>query len=66
MWEFTPKCRLKSTASGTKVPKTTPRKKTLLACTQGLANTSLPFGLDLPHGHQKQEKPSKFGTFSLS
>ena len=41
-------------------------KETLLPRTQGLANTGVPLGLDLPHGHQKHEKPSKFGTFSLS
>jgi hypothetical protein len=64
-WEFAPKYRLKSTANGTKVPKTTPMKETLLPCTQGLANTGVPFGLDLPHGPQKHKKPSKFGTFSL-
>ena len=62
-WEFAPKHLLKSTANGTKAPKTTPMKETLLPCTQGLANTGVPFGLDLPHGPQKYKKTSKFNTF---
>jgi hypothetical protein len=47
------------------VPKTTPMKETLPPCTQGLANTGVPFGLDLPHGPQKHRKPPKlyFSTF---
>ena len=53
--QFTPKYGLKSTASGTKVPKTTPMKETLPPCPQGLANTGVPFGLDLPHGPQNTE-----------
>jgi hypothetical protein len=61
--QFTPKNRLKSTASGTKVPKTTPMKETLLPCTQGLANTGAPFGLDLPRGPQKHKKPPKLALF---
>jgi len=64
-WEFAPKYRLKSTANGTKVPITTPMKETLLPFTQGLANTGVAFGLELPHGHQKHKKTSKFDTFSL-
>jgi hypothetical protein len=47
---ISPKHVLKSTANGAKVPKTTPMKETLIPCTQGLANTGVPFGLDLPHG----------------
>ena len=65
-WEFAPKYLLKSTANGTKVPKTIPMKETLLPCTQGLANTGAPFGLDLPHGPQKHKKNSKFDTFLTS
>jgi hypothetical protein len=38
-------------------------KETLLPCTQGLANTGVPFGLDLPHGLQKHKKTSKFALF---
>ena len=40
-------------------------KETLVPCTQGLANTGVPFGLDLPHGLQKHKKTSKFALFSL-
>jgi hypothetical protein len=64
-WVFAPKCMLKSTASGTKVPKTTPMKETLLPCTKGLANTGFTFGLDLPHGPQKHRKPPKLGLFNI-
>jgi hypothetical protein len=45
------------------VPKTTPMKETLPPCTQGLANTGVPFGLDLPHGPQKHRKPPKLVLF---
>jgi hypothetical protein len=62
-WEFAPKCGLKSTANGTKVPKTTPMKETLLPGTQGLANTGVAFSLDLPHGPQKHRKPPKLVFF---
>jgi len=65
-WELAPKYRLKSTANGTKVPKTTPMKETLLPGTQGLANTGVAFSLELHHGHHKYKKTSKFDTFSLS
>ena len=58
-WEFAPKYRLKSTANGTKVPKTTPMKETLLPCTLVLAKTGALFSLDLPRGPKKQKKPSK-------
>ena len=64
-WEFAPKYQLKRTANAAFVAKTTPTKKTLLPCTQGLANTGVPFGLDLPHVPQKCKKTSKFGTFPL-
>ena len=65
-WEFAPKhVLLQSTANGTKVPKTTPMEETLLPCTLGLANTDVPFGLDLPHVPQKHKKTSKFGLFLL-
>jgi hypothetical protein len=64
-WQFTPKYRLKSTAHGTKLPKTTPMKETLLPCTQGLANAGVLFGLDLPHGPQKQKKPAKLVLFHI-
>ena len=40
-------------------------KETLLPCNQGLGNTGVPFGLDLPHVPQKYKKTSKFGTFPL-
>jgi hypothetical protein len=40
-------------------------KETLIPCTQGLENTGVPFGLDLPHGPQKHKKTSKFGNFLL-
>ena len=65
-WELAPKYRLKSTANGTKVPKTTPMKETLLPGTQGLANTGVAFSLELHHGHHKYKKTSKLDTFSLS
>ena len=45
------------------MPKTTPMKETLLPCTQGLANTGVPFGLDPPHEPQKHKKPPKLGLF---
>ena len=64
-WVFAPKCMLKSTASGTKVPKTSSMKETLLPCTKGLANTGFTFGLDLPHGPQKHRKPPKLGLFNI-
>jgi hypothetical protein len=38
-------------------------KETLLPCIQGLENTGVPFGLDLPHGPQKHRKPPKLGLF---
>ena len=40
-------------------------KETLVPCTQGLANTGVPFGLDLPGGPQKHKKPPNwdFSTF---
>ena len=42
-----------------------PMKETLLPCTQGLVNTGVPFGLDLPHGPQNHKKTSKFDAFSF-
>ena len=38
-------------------------KETLPPCTQGLANTGVPFGLDLPHGPQKHIKTPKLVLF---
>jgi hypothetical protein len=38
-------------------------KETLLPCTQGLANTGVLFGLDLPRGPEKHKKPPKLGLF---
>jgi hypothetical protein len=49
------------------MPKTTPMKETLLPCTQGLANTGVPFGLALPGGplqkHKKTPQNWDFSTF---
>jgi hypothetical protein len=38
-------------------------KKTLLTCTQGLANAGALFGLDLPRRPQKHKKPTKLALF---
>jgi len=38
-------------------------KETLLPCPQGLANTGVLFGLDLPRGPQKHKKPPILGLF---
>jgi hypothetical protein len=40
-------------------------KETLLPGTQVLANAGVAFSLELPHGHQKHKKTSKFDTFLL-
>ncbi len=40
-------------------------KETLPPCPQGLANTGVPFGLDLPRGPLKHRKPPKLVLFHI-